>query len=175
MNDARGPLPNYFYTREGDAFAPTLLSQSPWDGRAQSGQAIAALVAHTLEASGDLGNAQIARFTLDILRPAPMAPTRVTWRVARAGRRVRLLEGVFLAGGDAAVKATVLAVAPDAPHPASQELPPPPISPEAAPRIQIADRITGLDTRLVRRRGENAARYHSFWVRVSAEVAPGIA
>lgn len=176
MSDPRGALPNHYYTIENGAFVPTRLCENPWTEHAQAGHVVAALMAHTLEASGETGGGSIARFTLDILSPAPMAPTKVIWRIVRPGRRVRLLEGLFDAGGVRA-QARVLVVAPDAPHPEAPPLTPPKISPEAAPRTPIAPRETGLETRLVHPREKTSEGFRTrqaHWLRIAAEITPGV-
>ena len=102
MSRPDGGLGEY-YGVDGDAFLPTALCASPWRRDAQNGVALGLLMAQTLEAELDPGREQLARFTLDILHPAPFAPTRISWRATHADARLRLFEGVLEAEGLKAV------------------------------------------------------------------------
>jgi hypothetical protein len=165
-----------FYLPEGGGFAPMRLAGSPWRGDAQNGVALGVLMAHTLETRADTGGGRLARFTLDIMRPAPAQLTQVTWRVARAGRRVRLLEGILEAGGVEAVRASALFVSPTGPTPPPQPLVSPGAPPDEAPEPPFVPIETGLEMRVLRRgrltqAGERVQQ--SVWVRLLAEAVPG--
>jgi hypothetical protein len=82
-----------FYVRDGDAFLPTPWTRGPWDPDAQHAGPPAALVARALECLEPDGGWQVARFTLEILRPIPLTPLRVDARVVRPGKRVQYAEG----------------------------------------------------------------------------------
>jgi hypothetical protein len=165
--------PKPLYRPDGGGFAPTSLSASPWQADAQNGVSLGALMAHTLGVQANPEGAYLARFTLDILRPAPRALTRVVWRVARAGRRVRLLEGELEAGGVIAARASALFVAPDGPAPPALALVPPAIPPEEAPPRPLNPRESGLESRLIQRGQPSEGVKLSLWVRVKAPIVPG--
>src|SRR4051812_45470258 len=80
-----------FYHRDGDAFVPTELTRGPWDPGAQHAGPPSALLGRALEREGML----VARFTVDILRPVPLAALRVAERVIRPGRNVELAEAAL--------------------------------------------------------------------------------
>jgi len=162
-----------FYVAEGDGFVPTGLSTSPWRRDSQNGLALGLLMTHTLVRRPEAAQGHLARFTLDILRPAPAALTTIAWRVARGGRRVQLLEGELIAGGEVSARASALFVAPTGPPPPPREMHPPPVSPEDALERTVLARGTGVDTRLVERRTESPTGRQSLWVRVEADVVPG--
>jgi Acyl-CoA thioesterase C-terminal domain/Acyl-CoA thioesterase N-terminal domain len=82
-----------FYVRDGDAFRPTPWTRGPWDPEAQHAGPPAALVARAIEGLEPNGDWQIARFTLEVLRPIPLTPLQVDARVVRPGRRVQYTEG----------------------------------------------------------------------------------
>ena len=82
-----------FFVRDGESFRPTPWTRGPWDPSAQHAGPPAALVARAIEALEPDGQWQVARFTLEILRPIPLTPLRVEVRIARPGRRVQLVEG----------------------------------------------------------------------------------
>lgn len=85
-------MPESFYERDGDLYAATELTRGPWDPGAQHAGPPAALLGRELELLPDAGEFHVGRVTCEILRSVPIAPLRVSARVARPGRRVQLLE-----------------------------------------------------------------------------------
>lgn len=84
--------PEAFFVAEGDRFLPTELTRGPWAPDAQHAGPPAALVGREIERSGAERDAQVARITLEVLRPIPIAPLRVAAEVVRPGRSVELVE-----------------------------------------------------------------------------------
>lgn len=83
-----------FYVVDGRRFIPTELTRGPWSAEAQHAGPPAALVARAIEAlEGD--GLQLARFTMDVLRPVPLTPLRVEARVVRSGRSTQLAEATL--------------------------------------------------------------------------------
>ncbi|MNP99811.1 hypothetical protein D3C85_124460 [compost metagenome] len=93
--------PPAVYTGEGDAWLPDALSRGPWDPRAQHGGAPAALLAHIAERAAPGPGWQLARLTLELVKPVPVAPltTRTQSQASRATVRV----GIDLLAGDTVV------------------------------------------------------------------------
>jgi acyl-Coa thioesterase superfamily protein/acyl-CoA thioesterase superfamily protein len=89
-------LSDAFYTRDGDGFAATGLTRGPWDPDAQHAGPPGALLAREMERCEPREKAQVARITLEIMRPVPLARLQVRARVVRSGRSVELLEGELL-------------------------------------------------------------------------------
>ena len=87
-------MPGAFYVPEGDRFIPTELTRGPWSAEAQHAGPPAALVARAME-SLEGENLQLARFTMDVLRPIPLTPLRVEARAIRAGRSTQLAEATL--------------------------------------------------------------------------------
>src|SRR5262245_43085246 len=85
-----------FYVADGDSFVPTPFTRGPWDPQAQHAGPPAALLARAIERLDPDGETQVARFTLEILRPIPLTPLRAQARLARPGRRVQLAEASLL-------------------------------------------------------------------------------
>jgi hypothetical protein len=82
-----------FYERLGhDRYRSTALTTGPWDRTAQHAGPPSALLGRTLE---DALEGPLARITLDILRPVPVAELTVAAAVVRPGRSVRLAEGTL--------------------------------------------------------------------------------
>ncbi len=95
-----------FYVRDGDCFLPTELTRGPWDPDSQHAGPPAALIGRALERCEPPTGAQVARVTLEILRPIPLAARlSVEASVVRPGRSVELLEARLLDGERELVRA----------------------------------------------------------------------
>ena len=100
--------PGHVFEVDGDRAIPTDLARGPWSPDAQHGGAPAALLAAQLERH-DLGAATFpARFTVELMRPVPLAPLRIARRTIRPGKKVQLVEGSLFAGDVEVVRATLL-------------------------------------------------------------------
>lgn len=95
-------LPAAAYLPDGNGgFVSTQLTAGPWDSNGQHAGASAALLAHCME-QHDLAPGLtpfLARLTIDLLRPAPIAALQVDVRTVRAGRRAHWLEATLTAEG----------------------------------------------------------------------------
>lgn len=90
-----------FYIAEGNGtFASTPATAGPWGPESQHGGPPAALLVRAFELTETQPRTRIARFTMEFLRPVPVAPLKVTTAVVRQSRRVALLRGVVEAGGE---------------------------------------------------------------------------
>jgi hypothetical protein len=85
--------------RDGSSFVPTLLTQGPWNPDHQFGGAPAALVAQFLETVPTLVPLQVARLTVDLLRPVPIRPLQLEAAVRREGKRIQVVDVSLLADG----------------------------------------------------------------------------
>ncbi len=104
-----------------DRFTATELTRGPWFPGVQHGGPPAALLMRTFEAvAGD--GFQVARFTMELLRPVPVAEVRTSVRTIRPGRRVQLLAASLWHGDDevAGARAWVFARRPGASPPVDQ-------------------------------------------------------
>ncbi|MFL6840537.1 MAG: thioesterase family protein, partial [Bradyrhizobium sp.] len=82
----------------------------PWDSQMQHGSAPAALVVWAAEAIPTLVPMQIARVTIDLMRPVPVAPLTIEREVLREGRKIQLCAIRLLADGVVVVGASVLKI-----------------------------------------------------------------
>ena len=82
----------------------------PWDSRMQHGSAPAALVVWAAEAIATPVPMQIARVTIDLMRPVPVAPLTIETEVLRQGRKIQLCAIRLLADGVVVVGASVLKI-----------------------------------------------------------------
>jgi hypothetical protein len=96
-----------FFTPDGDAFVPTSIARGPW-GQTISGNYVGGLLGHVLER--DAGDPELvpARLTVDLFRPAALAPVRVTTSVIRQGRRLKLVDALLTQGDTVVARASAL-------------------------------------------------------------------
>jgi hypothetical protein len=101
--------PSAFFEGDGDRFVPTVLTRGPWHPEHAHGGPPAALMARAVErAASEAGPFQLARFTVDFIRPVPIEPLTVRVDLLRDGRRARGYGVVLHAGEKAVARATAL-------------------------------------------------------------------
>jgi hypothetical protein len=100
-------LPPAFFIPDGDAFVPTALARGPW-GQTISGMVTGGILGHVIERDVGDPDFQPTRLTVDLLRPAAMAPLRVQTTVAREGRRLRLADAVVTQSDTVVARASAL-------------------------------------------------------------------
>src|ERR1700737_4277235 len=98
------------YRVDGNRVVTSLDAAGPWDPRMQHGSAPAALVVWAAEALPTPVPMQIARVTIDLMRPVPVAPLTIETEVLREGRKIQLCAIRLLAEGIVVVGATVLKI-----------------------------------------------------------------
>src|SRR5207247_2937553 len=91
-------MPNALFERDGARFVPTELCRGPWSPDAQHGGSPAALLARAAERFEGGEEMQVARLTVELLRPVPLVPLTVAARWARPGRKVQIVEASLRAG-----------------------------------------------------------------------------
>jgi hypothetical protein len=90
---------------------PTELTRGPWSPVHQHGGPSAALLAGAVERVGLTNDAaQVARMSVEFLRPVPIAPLRIEARVLRPGKRVELATASLYADEQEVARATALKV-----------------------------------------------------------------
>ena len=128
----------------------------PWDPRMQHGSAPAALVVWAAEAIPTPVEMRIARVTIDLMRPVPLAPLVLHTEVLRAGRKIQLCSVRLLAEGVVVVAASVLKIKRQAqPLPSdvaapALALPPPEQSREDPAQFSNSPFVTGMQLRAAR-------------------------
>src|SRR5438132_10907862 len=95
-------MPDALFERDGARFVPSELCRGPWSPEAQHGGPPAALLARSAERFEGGEEMQVARLTVELLRPVPLDPLTVAARWARPGRKVQIVE-VSLRAGDTEV------------------------------------------------------------------------
>jgi hypothetical protein len=161
-----------FYASAGESFEPLLPAASPWNTATQSGVAMAGLLAQRLEQTPATAEMMVARLTMDILRPAPMALTSVNCALTRDGRNMQNIEAVLEVDGRVVARASVLRVrvATSPPHQPRETAYPPPEDAPNKPLNRHYDR--GMESRVLFgglvERGPGAA-----WVRPRVDLVCG--
>ncbi|MFB4297866.1 thioesterase family protein [Actinomadura sp. NTSP31] len=133
-----GDIPEAFYEplggegAGGERFASTRATAGPWSPSLQHAGPVAGLMGRAFERTEPMPGTRIARVTLEILSPVPIAELEITTRVVRPGRRIALLEGELTHEGRPVVRATAwrIRTAP-AEVPGTVHAPAPPPLPDA--------------------------------------------
>src|SRR4051812_47465470 len=107
------PIERYgaVFERDGTRYVPTQLARGPWNPRALHGGAPAALFATVCESHDPGPAAFVARLTVELMRPVPLAPLELAVRTIRPGRKVQWLEATLCdEGGQEVARATALRI-----------------------------------------------------------------
>ncbi|HEY5815899.1 MAG TPA: thioesterase family protein [Solirubrobacterales bacterium] len=84
-----------FYEKADDGFVATELTRGPWDPNSQHAGPPSALLGREIERVDGAEGFQVARVTLEILRPMPIGPVEVEASVVRPGRSVQMVEATL--------------------------------------------------------------------------------
>ncbi|WP_454905788.1 thioesterase family protein [Variovorax gossypii] len=93
--------PAVYASQGADAWQPSALSRGPWDPRAQHGGAPCALLAHVAERAAPGPGWQLARLTVELVKPVPLVPLLTRTQVQSSRATVRV--GIDLLAGDVVV------------------------------------------------------------------------
>jgi acyl-coenzyme A thioesterase PaaI-like protein len=107
---ASGDLMDAIFRVDGKHVVTSPNAAGPWDPRMQHGSAPAALAVWAAEAIPTREPMRIARVTVDLMRPVPVAPLTVESEVLREGRKIQLCAVRLLADNVVVVGATVLKI-----------------------------------------------------------------
>ncbi|MPY95596.1 MAG: thioesterase family protein [Acidimicrobiia bacterium] len=102
--------PTACFEPDGELFVPTPLANGPWAVGVLHGGPTGALLAHLCEtcSGASPGSLRVARITVDLLRPVPLAPLRAEVRLARPGRKVDWVDASLFAGEVEVARASAL-------------------------------------------------------------------
>lgn len=96
------------YVVEGDTARATAAAAGPWHPELQHGGAPASLVVWAAERVPAAAPMRVARLTVELLRPVPVAPLEMRIAPLREGRKIQLVEIRLLHEGKEVVRGTVL-------------------------------------------------------------------
>ena len=118
----------------GDRWLATVHTTGPWDARFQHGGPPSALLGRALERQDARDDTMVARVTVELLGPVPVAELALRSRVSRPGRSVELVEAALSAGGRDVARASAWRVRRTSADPVPDRHPaPPPLPGESAP------------------------------------------
>src|ERR1700731_606961 len=98
------------YRVDGNRVVTSPDAAGPWDPGMQHGSAPAALVVWAAEAMLTRVPMRIARVSVDLMRPVPVAPLTLQTEVLREGRKIQLCTVRLLAENVVVVGATILKI-----------------------------------------------------------------
>jgi hypothetical protein len=146
------------YRLDGNRVVTSPNAAGPWDAGMQHGSAPAALAVWAAEAIPTREPMQVARVTIDLMRPVPLAPLTLKTEVLREGRKIQLCAVRLLAGDAVVVGATILKIKTQALNLPSEvgdlavELPGPDQAREERPSFSSSPFVTGISMRAARGR-----------------------
>lgn len=167
------------YRVEGRCADTRPSAAGPWHPTMQHGAAPAALVAWAAGRLDGGAEMRIARMTLDLLRPVPIAPLGIRSEVVRRGRKIEAAAISLVARGVEVVRASVLKVRtadstlPENPSEAALDVPGPEFccEPSSERRIRCAF-LDGVSARIVADVGRRPGR-GAIWFRANQPIVEG--
>src|ERR1700753_1387161 len=145
-----------FFRVDGNRAEVQPNAAGPWDPTMQHGAAPSSLVVWAAERIPTAAPMRVARVTVDLMRPVPLAPLTLETEVLREGRKIQLCAVRLRAGGVLTVSATVLKVKltaetmpPDVGGP-EVTLPGPDFSPQDPAQFSNSPFVTGMQLRAAR-------------------------
>lgn len=103
-------MEDYVYRLEGGRALATPVAGGPWDKTMQHGSAPSSLIVAVAEATPTRDPMRVARLTVDLMRPVPVAPLDIRTTVVREGRKIQLCQVDLEADGVLVVRGSVLKV-----------------------------------------------------------------
>src|SRR6478672_4677072 len=98
------------YRVDGVTAATSAHAGGPWDPKLQHGAAPSSLICWAVERLPSPVPMRVARLTVDLMRPVPVAPLTLETEVLREGRKIQLCAVKLRAGDVVVVMATVLKI-----------------------------------------------------------------
>ena len=113
------------YRVEGANILTSAFAGGPWDPKLQHGAAPSSLICWAIERLPSPAPMRVARLTVDLMRPVPVAPLTVETEILREGKKIQLVAVRLLADGKEVVRATALRIRKqDETLPVAQPFPP---------------------------------------------------
>lgn len=150
--------PEAFFTVDDGSFVPGRHALGPWGAEMMNGRIVGAIAARTLER--DHGDPALlpARLTVDLLRPAAMAPLTVTTSLVREGKRIRVADAEMHQNGKLVARATTVFLRRSTEPPGDVWAPNDPLQAPMPPSTETID--DGSVFMVAFSEGENGAKRH---------------
>lgn len=170
-----------FYRELGEGhFASDPATAGPWSPKTQHGGPPSALMGMAMERHASREGLRIARLTVELPRPVPVADLRVQVRTVHSGRRAELLEGVIMSDDRPVLfaRAWRLAASPED-TPSLRPAPgPPPLPPAAAPArmrgAYLDGYVSAMEWRFDHDQGFDATGPGTVWARQRIPLLSGV-
>lgn len=98
------------YRVDGESVETSAFAGGPWDPKLQHGAAPSSLICWAVERLPSPVPMRVARLTVDLMRPVPVAPLTLAVEVLREGKKIQLAEVRLLSNGTEVVRATALRI-----------------------------------------------------------------
>jgi hypothetical protein len=98
------------YRVEGASVETSAFAGGPWDPKLQHGAAPSSLICWAIERLPSPVPMRVARLTVDLMRPVPVAPLALETEVLREGKKIQLVAVRLLSEGKEVVRATALRI-----------------------------------------------------------------
>src|SRR3954471_12248847 len=98
------------YRVEGATAETSAFAGGPWNPKLQHGAAPSSLICWAVERLPSPAPMRVARLTVDLMRPVPVAPLTVEAEILREGKKIQLVAIRLLADGKEVVRATALRI-----------------------------------------------------------------
>src|SRR6478609_10158529 len=98
------------YRVEGANVDTSAHAGGPWDPGLQHGAAPSSLICWAVERLPAPVPMRVARLTVDLMRPVPVAPLSIAVEVLREGKKIQLVQVRLMADGTEVVRATALRI-----------------------------------------------------------------
>jgi hypothetical protein len=106
-----GAVTDPYFRSVDTGLVPSPHAHAPWGEDMLHGRLLGGLAARALEAEHGAPGWRAARLTVDLFRPAAMAPVEVDVRPVRAGRRINVADAVLRCDGHDVGRATAVFLA----------------------------------------------------------------
>jgi hypothetical protein len=98
------------YQVDGANVSTSAFAAGPWDPGMQHGAAPSSLICWAVERLPAPAPMRLARLTVDLMRPVPVAPLTLETEILREGKKIQLVAVRLLADGKEVVRATALRI-----------------------------------------------------------------
>lgn len=174
------PLSEAFYRELGHGrYESSPSTAGPWSPKTQHGGPPSALIGRALEQHAPRPGFRIARMTLELPRPVPVADLQVKVRTVRSGARAELLEGEITSDGQPVLLARawrMIASPDDTPQLRPEPGPPPlpgPQSPHTMTGAYLDGYIAAMEWRFEPGKGFDVTGPGTAWARQRIPLVSG--